>query len=202
MNVQGTFYDGRGASGLNAVSTMYRATTRHGTSTPRGNRPPHISGKPTPINSDKRARIFVPPTKRPSAAATIRHRQQFINWLKRWAPQVYAAAKKRADVAQLQGGTLNGLGGWWDTFTESVGNIGSQYLQFRTQKEILDVQLTRMQQGLPPLQTSEYAPTISIKPDAGTTREITGAIGAGFGKFIPWVAGGVGLFLLLGRKRR
>lgn len=201
MNVQGRFNEGRGASGLNGVNTLYRPTSRHGTSTPRGTRPPRISGKRRPIKNDPRARVFVPPNKRPSAATQVRHRQQFINWLKRWAPQVYADAKKRADVA-VRGSTLNGLGGWWDSFTESVGSLGGKYLQFRTQKDILNAQMARMEQGLPPLQTSEYAPTIAIKPDAGTTRAITGAIGAGFGKFIPWVAAGVGAYLILRRKRR
>ena len=127
-----------------------------------------------------------------------------MTWLQRWAPKVYAHAKKRADVAAANDGALNGLGGWWDTFTDSVSDLGGKYLQFRTQKEILEAQMQRMQQGLPPLQTSEYAPTIAVKPDAGTTREITGAIGAGFSRMVPWIVIGGGALMLLtvGRKRR
>lgn len=152
--------------------------------------------------------VFVPPGKvparrAPSRATQIRYRRQFVNWLKDWAPQIYIDAKKKADQVESNDGALGQLAGWWETFTESAADIGGQYLQFKTQKEILDAQMERMRGGLPPLQTSEYAPTIAIKPDAGTTREITGAIGAGFGSMLPWLAiGGLGLFLLMRPKRR
>ena len=75
-----------------------------------------------------------------------------------------------------------------------------QYLQFRTQKEILDAQLERMRAGLPPLQTSEYAPTVAVKVDPGTTAEITGAIGTGLGRMLPFIAiGGLALLFLMRR---
>ena len=65
------------------------------------------------------------------------------------------------------------------------------------------MQMERMRAGLPPLQTGEYAPTVAIKVDPGTTRELTGAIGAGFGKMLPVIAiGGVALMFLMGRRRR
>lgn len=136
-----------------------------------------------------------------SKAAKIRRRQQFINWLKNWSPKLYMRAKAKADAVEAKEGTLGQLGGWWETFTENLTEVGGAVLQYKTQKAILDAQLERMRQGLPPLQTSEYAPTIAIKPDPGTTREITGAIGAGFGKMLPFIAIG-GLALLLMMRRR
>lgn len=139
--------------------------------------------------------------RRVNKAKTIRHRQAFINWVKNWAPGLYVRAKKKADLVEATEGTLGQLGGWWDTFQESITDLGGKYLQFRTQKEILEAQLERMRAGLPPLQTSEYAPTIAIKPDPGTTREITGAIGAGLGRMLPFIAiGGVALLVMMRRR--
>ncbi len=144
----------------------------------------------------------VTPRKRPSKAALTRNRQAFVTWVKNWAPDIYAAAKFKADQEELTDGTLGQLAGWWESFSTSVTDLGGKYLQFQTQKEILDAQLERMKQGLPPLQTSEYAPTIAIKPDAGTTAEITGAIGAGFGRMLPFIAIGGVAFILLMRKKK
>jgi len=140
--------------------------------------------------------------RRPNKAAKIRNRRQFVTWLKNWSPGLYAAAKRRADITQGREGALGELGGWWDTFTEGLTDVGGQYLQYKTQKEILDAQLERMRAGLPPLDTSQYAPTFAVKVDPGTTAEITGAIGAGLGKMLPFIAiGGAALFLMM-RKRR
>ena len=136
-----------------------------------------------------------------SKAAKIRRRQQFINWLKNWSPKLYMRAKAKADAVEAKEGTLGQLGGWWETFTENLTEVGGAVLQYKTQKAILDAQLERMRAGLPPLQTSEYAPTVAVKVDPGTTREITGAIGAGFGKMLPFIAiGGLAIFLMMRRK--
>lgn len=204
-NAQGSYNQGRGRDGfepLRSIDATYRSS-RFGTGTRTSNRPRSITGKP---------RWGIPPGERPvgrhlpvsrrrsSKAATVRNRRSFVNWIKRWAPQLYADAKKQADVVERNEGALGNLGGWWDTFTEKLSDVGGKYLQYRTQREILKAQMDRMQAGLPPLQTSEYAPTIQIKPDPGTTREITSAIGAGFGKMLPWLAAaGVGVFLLMRR---
>lgn len=148
---------------------------------------------------DPRRRRRAPLTK----LAKIRQRRQFINWIKNWAPQVYAAAKKKADTVEGNEGALGALGTWWDSFTDAVKDIGGQYLQYKTQKEILEAQLERMRAGEPPLQTSEYAPTVRIGIDPGTTQEVVGAIGAGFGKLLPFIAiGGAALFLMMRRRPR
>ncbi len=203
MNVQGRFDSGRGADGLDAVHIVYN-TSRFGPGVKLSARPLRLSGKRHPAKPDPRARVFVPPRRRPSKHLQIRHRQQFITWLKRWHSQLYARAKKSADIAQAREGTLNGLGGWWESFTDSLTEVGGAVLQYKTQKDILDAQMERMRLGLPPLQTAEYAPTVRIDVGAETTRDITGAIGAGFGKMLPWLALGGGMLLLvtMGRKRR
>ena len=150
---------------------------------------------------ERRATIM--PVRRPplSKGAKIRRRQQFVNWIKNWAPQLYLRAKAKADAAEVNEGTLGQLAGWWETFTENLTEVGGALLQYKTQKAILDAQLERMRAGLPPLQTSEYAPTVAVRVDPGTTREITGAIGAGLGKMLPFIAiAGVGILLMMRRR--
>lgn len=224
-NAQGNYDQGRGRDGLSRIGS------RFGASVPTSHRPPSISGKPTPpalldpamlepgetgegfTVSRRRSlgevtpRISVIPTRarqrRPNKAALVRYRRQFVNWIKQWAPGIYVAAKKKADLIENEEGSLGQLGGWWETFSDSVGDLGGKYLQFRTQKEILDVQMERMRAGLPPLQTGEYAPTVAVKVDPGTTAEITGAIGAGFGKMLPFIAvGGVAIVLMMRKRKR
>jgi len=143
------------------------------------------------------------PARRPlvSKGAKIRRRRQFITWLKNWAPQLYVRAKAKADAIEANDATLGQLAGWWETFTENLTEVGGAVLQYKTQKAILDAQLERMRAGLPPLQTSEYAPTVAVKVDPGTTREITGAIGAGLGRMLPFIAiGGVAILLMMRRR--
>ena len=203
-NAQGNYNQGRGRDGLGLV----RAGSRFGAGVRTAERPLRVGGRrsfdvdrsaaTTFVRGDvpkgiarTPAQIYLPAQaavnvrrRKPSRLQKIRDRRQFINWLKRWSPKLYADAKAKADLVEQGEATLGGLGGWWDSFTESLTDLGGKYVQFQTQKEILDAQMERMRQGLPPLQTSEYAPTIAIKPDAGTTREITGAIGAGFGSLL------------------
>lgn len=254
INAQGNYDQGRGADGLGFVASRY------GTGVPTSNRPPAISGKPTPPPSldpnlllpraigprryrtsawraEVRKRLpaptgykksvglidprkitpvvtvnkvtplvevmrQVPRRRRPiSKAKTIRYRQQFIAWMKNWSPALYRRAKAKADAVEAREGALGGLAGWWETFTENITEVGGAVLQYKTQKAILEAQLERMRAGLPPLQTSEYAPTIAVKPDPGTTREITGAIGAGLGRMLPFIAiAGVALLVMMRRR--
>ena len=164
-----------------------------------------VNRRRAPVALVRRPRLRRRPISR---AKKIRHRQQFIGWLKNWAPQLYARAKAKADAVEAreaQNNTLGNLGTWWDTFSENVAEVGGAILQYKTQKAILEAQLERMRAGEPPLQTSEYAPTVAVKIDPGTTAEVTGAIGAGFGRMLPFIAiGGVALLLMMqgGRRRR
>ncbi len=228
-NAQGNYDSGRGRDGLNrvpsrfgaAVPTSGRPPAISGKPTPAPLLDPALlEPGETGEGFTTRQRfsqlglwpprapsIYIRPTRarqrRPNKAALVRYRRQFLNWIKQWAPEIYVAAKKKADLTESEEGTLGQLGGWWETFSDSVGDLGGKYLQFRTQKEILDVQMERMRAGLPPLQTGEYAPTVAVKIDPWTTRELTGAIGAGFGKMLPVIAiGGVALMFLMGRRRR
>ena len=229
INAQGNYNQGRGADGLSLVmpASRYGAGVPYSRRPPAisGKAKPAASLDPQlllprlwggrdieriPLVAKRlQARIEAPGRsgtairrrRRPiSKAKQIRDRKQFIGWLKNWAPDLYAAAKAKADAAEINDGTLGQLAGWWETFTQGISDVGGQYIQFRTQKEILDAQLERMRAGLPPLQTSEYAPTVAVKVDPGTTAEITGAIGTGLGRMLPFIAiGGLALLFLMRR---
>lgn len=226
VNAQGNYDQGRGADGLGQTATMIgsrygagvpysrRPPAISGKPKPPSSLDPQlvlprlyaardierlpIVAKKSGFWSPGRSGTSVPRRRRPiSKAKQIRHRKQFIGWLKNWAPDLYATAKAKADAVQIGEGTLGQLAGWWESFTDSLTSVGGQYLQFRTQKEILDAQMERMRAGEAPLQTSQYAPTVSVKVDPGTTAEITGAIGTGLGKMLPFIAiGGLALLVL------
>lgn len=229
VNAQGNYNQGRGADGLGLVTPASRygagipysrrPASISGKPKPPASLDPQLilprlwGGRDieyVPFVSKRAPARIAPPgrsgtgirrRRRPiGKAKQIRHRKQFIGWLKNWAPDLYAAAKAKADALEVNDGTLGQLAGWWESFTDSITSVGGQYLQFRTQKEILDAQMERMRAGEPPLQTSEYAPTVSVKVDPGTTAEITGAIGTGLGKMLPFIAiGGLALLFLMRR---
>lgn len=81
--------------------------------------------------------------------------------------------------------------GWLDKLIGATKEIAPAYLQFQQQKEIMDMQVQRAKQGLPPLDTSFVAPTVKIQAD----------IGSGITKLaLPLLAIG-GIALLIGRRK-
>ena len=158
--------------------------------TPRGTRAPQRIKPPRRLPHRRR---------RPSKGEAMRNRTRFLHWIKRWNPHIYAQAVAAANRTQASGGT-GALYGWFDDFTSKVADLGGKFLQFKTQKEILDAQMERLRSGLPPLETGQYAPTVGVQisPDPATTAHITGAIGTGLGKLAtPLMLGGAALAAIL-----
>ncbi len=95
--------------------------------------------------------------------------------------------------------------GWLDKLIGAATTIAPAYLQFQQQKEILDMQLERAKQGLPPLETAYMAPTVRIQTElspeaARTARE---GIAAGLGNLaLPILLVGGVMLLTMGRGRR
>lgn len=54
---------------------------------------------------------------------------------------------------------------WFTNFTDSIGKIGPALVQYKTQKNIMKIQLDRAKRGLPPLDTSQLAPTFRVQPE-------------------------------------
>lgn len=96
--------------------------------------------------------------------------------------------------------------GWLDKLIGAATTIAPAYLQFQQQKDILDMQLERAKQGLPPLETAYMAPTVRIQteltPEAARTARA--GIAEGMGKLAFPIMLAVGAFMLTrgGRRRR
>lgn len=84
---------------------------------------------------------------------------------------------------------------WWQTVLDTVKDVGSAYLQWEAQKDILEVQKKRVEQGLPPIDTAVLAPTVRVQADIPA--EFRAAIGGGIQNVLLWGAAGLAAFLLL-----
>lgn len=96
--------------------------------------------------------------------------------------------------------------GWLDKLIGAATTIAPAYLQFQQQKEILDMQLERAKQGLPPLETAYMAPTVRIQTELSpeALRTARTGIAEGMGKLAFPLLLAVGAFMLTkgGRRRR
>ena len=106
-----------------------------------------------------------------------RAKKQFLTWLKNNEPFVYRVARRRGELINPQ---LNGMGAidWGNLFsqaTETIKNLAPAYLQTKQQKQIMDMQMKRAEQGLPPANIIDYTPAIKIEPSItpDTQRAIT-----------------------------
>ncbi len=95
---------------------------------------------------------------------------------------------------------------WLDKLIDTASNLAPAVFQTWQQKEIMDMQLERARQGLPPLDTTQMAPTIRIQTELSpeTTRAAREGLTAGIGQlgFPLLVLGGVLLMTMGGRRRR
>lgn len=161
------------------------------------------------------ARLYIPPPRKP---LNMIAGSRFLEWVKGEHPSLYAAAQRRVSVGTPpKRGTFAGLGadakadskagdamataGPLERFVNTVTALAPQYLQYRAQQELLDVQLDRARQGLPPLRPTDYAPAVQLSVDPSMYSPQLEALK-------PWLLyGGIavaGLFLfkMLGGKRR
>ena len=96
--------------------------------------------------------------------------RQFVAWVKANAPDLYSEALRRQSVRTLgavtTGSTAVSTGdGPLDKLLTTIQTLAPQYLQYKAQQDVLDVQLDRMRAGLPPLRATDYAPAVQIGVD-------------------------------------
>lgn len=72
------------------------------------------------------------------------NQQKFLQWVKRNHPALYSAAISRA-------GTLTGWFDWFGDVTDALKDIAPDYLKFKAQEQMLDIQMERARQGQEPL---------------------------------------------------
>lgn len=163
-------------------------------------RPPSITGDPKRAARLERfnpvARTVAWGSERSTAAGSRRSRQQFINWFRNKHPDLY---KKTIDRVGTPPTGMAGLGveeteqTWWQKFASTISNLGQQALAYKTQKELLDVQLQRANQGLPPLDMTNYQPRVLVSADPIALQTAAGTLG----KWILPLGIAIGGFLLL-----
>ena len=138
------------------------------------------------------------------------NQQKFLDFMRDSFPETYKEAMlQNADSYNSQLGldtpstrlpmqTAVPKKSWFEGFTDSIKKIAPALIQYKTQKNILKVQLQRAKQGLPPLDTSALAPTIRIQP------ELTPEMYADVKKYVVPAAIGIAALLvgLIWRKKK
>ena len=139
-------------------------------------------------------------------ASALRAKKAFVRWLNRHHPKLLKAALDESNITRKQVG-LSGLGqttdsstAWYDTVLNKLPSLITGYAAFQQQKSLIDLNKKRAEQGLPPLQN---APTINVQGEAGpqTRAALQSSIKEAAGQYIPYIAGGLGLFLLLNNRK-
>lgn len=93
--------------------------------------------------------------------------KQFVMWVKDNDPFLFAIAQKRMRIANGEnlGGFLDAATGIFENVVDTVKNVAPSLIQYRSQKKILDLQLERARQNLPPLDAAAYTPTVKVQAE-------------------------------------
>ncbi len=95
---------------------------------------------------------------------------------------------------------------WLDKLVGAAKDIAPAFIQFKQQKEILDMQVERARQGLPPLEAAYIAPTVRIQTELSPEMMTTARAGIteGLQKLaVPlFLVGGLAVFMMTRRKGR
>jgi hypothetical protein len=149
------------------------------------------------------------PTK---ARVTRAQTEQLLAWMKATQPRVYAGLLRRFTPASSVSGLFDSITGIASKFVDSVTNFfnsnGGQavltaatpFLQTSLEKKQLQMNLTRMQNGLP----MQQYPVGGQAPDPYGNNQAFFPTSSQSGVSVPWLwlgIGGLGLGLLLSRRR-
>jgi hypothetical protein len=58
---------------------------------------------------------------------------------------------------------------WWQSAIDAASQIGGAVLQYETQKDLIELQKSRIEQGKPPIDTALLAPTVRVQADLPPT---------------------------------
>lgn len=101
--------------------------------------------------------------------SVVKNRRRFLKWFQRSNPKMYRAVMRRVGLQNMSAETDPVADpSIWDSIVSGAKEVLPILVQARAQKQIFDAQLKRAKRGLPPLKTSEIAPTIRI--ETGVTR--------------------------------
>lgn len=130
-------------------------------------------------------------------------RAMFMTWLKQNFPNVYEQSLTRvgfhADASSsanesTANDNLSGLGAIdWSSIADSVTKVGTAVLGLKTQQDLIQMNMQRAQQGLPPLTATESGAAPTVQTQVSLSPELQKALASNTAKGI-----GVGTVALLG----
>ena len=125
----------------------------------------------------------------------------FVQWFKQNDPFLYEVALKRGEIES------QGVGGWGDIFkniTDTIKDVVPKLVETRNSKKILDAQLKRAQNNLPPLVIKDYTPSVphTQVTDTATTTVAQNAVNQSSNNTMMLAAAGLGAMFLFMKKRR
>ncbi len=128
---------------------------------------------------------------------------QLALWLKRKYPKLYAASISSrglsglGDTAPSTSTTPAATTGWLDTLTGMLKQAVPVYLSTYQQKQLIDINIERAKQGLPPVDQSSIAPQVNVSLPPEQMNQITSA-----GKYALIGVGVLGVAFLLSKRKR
>lgn len=131
-------------------------------------------------------------------------RLMFATWVKKRHPALYEKAFKETVATEVSGiGEAQETGkSFWQKVTESLTSLGTGYLTYKNQKDMLELNIKRAEQGLPPLDAGATAPVvrtqIDVEPEIAD--RLSAGIGAGLQKSL--LIGGAALAAILLLKKK
>ena len=143
---------------------------------------------------------------------TAQSKREFLRWFKQNEPMLYRVAEKRLKIQghKRLGATEEkskfSLSDFFKSAVETVKQALPTYLQAKQQKQIMDMQIKRAEQGLPPADVEAYTPAIKIQPvvtpdtEKVIERVAIKTLSSGTNKLLMFGALGLGALIFLKRK--
>ncbi len=165
-----------------------------------------------------------------NAERKTRATMQFVSWLRKFHPEMHAAVMQRMGGREAPpNGALNQLGEAWNMLgqIDPFGGVGvptttttdtdkpwytdildfakeavPAYLAYDAQKDLMDLNMERARQGLPPIDPGLTAPQVTLQHQLPPeTRGLIDQMKMG-GNLMLWAALGIGAFFLIQMVRR
>jgi hypothetical protein len=109
---------------------------------------------------------------------------KFIAWAKRRYPRLHAEAV-RAHAPRSGLGDVTATDtpaaaqtGMLDNIVNTIGKLGTAYAQYKSQSQIIDLNVQRAKAGLPPIDAGDIAPQANVGIAASTRTMMYAGIGA------------------------
>ncbi len=135
----------------------------------------------------------------------VKAQAQFLTWLNETHPTLYDTVVGKVMVNE----TGNQLGqveppapeteSMWDKVTTGLMAVGTSVLAYKSQRDLLKLNIARAEQGLPPLEAGATAPVIrtEIALDPEVIDKLTREAGMGINKILLLGGAALALFFVL-----